>query len=134
MTPGKVSAGMRLLILLANRNSSARSFMTDWASAGHRTIEFDLRGEPRFHIQIKNGKALFRKGGAERPNVILRGRGSLFARMLDGTVDPDAAYSSQKFDILGSIDDAVRFRYIADLVQGSSRLVRLLRGLLKLAS
>lgn len=125
---------MRLLTVLANRSQAAKDFMSDWASVSNRILQFDLRDEAPFYIRIRNGKAECAKGTADQPHVVLRGRASVFARMINGSLDAEEAYSGQKYDIIGSIDDAIRFRYMSELVQANSRLVRFLRRALQAVS
>jgi putative sterol carrier protein len=130
---GSVTKGFRFLLWLANRDPKARDFMQDWSTGGTRTIQFDLKGEEPFHIQIRNTHATLQQGETAFADVMLRGRSSLFSKILAGEVDPDEAYSRQRYDIMGSIDDAIRFRYMAERIQDSHTfLIGLLRTMLRI--
>jgi len=135
MTSAILARGFGFLFWLANRDARAKEFMADWAICGPRTVQFNIAGEKPFYVRITNGRAILSDGRAESPDVVLRGKVELFSKMLAGDIDPDEAYSRQRYDIVGSIDDAIRFRYVAELTQNRhSFLVGLLRNVLKVFS
>lgn len=122
-----------MLAVLMNRHPEAKRMMEDWSTAGPRVVQFELSDEDPFYVEISDGKASFHSGKSSQSNVAFRSRGDIFFRMLIGQTNPDEAYSRQKYDILGSIDDAVRFRYIAEIVQKShGGLISIMRGPLRL--
>lgn len=130
---GKLTLGFRFLTWLVNRDAKTKKFIEDWATCGTRNVQFDLSGEAPFFIEIGNGRATFKHGKAEKMDVILRGESSLFSKLLSGEVDQDEAYSRQRYEIIGSIDDAIRLRYLTELSQkthpvllgGLQRLLRM---------
>ncbi len=130
---GTSALGIRALVRLANRNSKARELLSDWSATGPRTIQFELVGEESFHVKVDSGMIAFSKGRHARPDALLRGNADVFAGIVTGSLDPDEAYSRQRYDIIGSIDDAIRFRYLGELVLNMNKLgLRLMRGALGL--
>ena len=87
--------------------------MEDWKS----DIQFDLIGEDPFYLQISNAAASFHNGKLENPDVVLSGRSDAFFDVITGKLDPDEAYVMKKYDVKGSVVDAMKFRRISELTE-----------------
>jgi len=85
----------------------------DWQSE----IQFDLTGEEPFYISIDKTHVEFRSGRIDNPDVVLSGRSATFFDVIIGKLDPDEAYIMKKYDVRGSIVDAMKFRRICELTE-----------------
>jgi putative sterol carrier protein len=80
-----------------------------------------LIGEDPFYLQIYDAAAAFHEGRAENPDVILSGRSSTFFDVVTGKLDPDEAYMMKKYDVKGSVIDAMKFRRVSELTEKSHK-------------
>jgi len=94
-------------------NTLAANNEQDWQSE----IQFDLAGEEPFYISIDKTQVKFRIGRVDNPDVVLSGRSATFFDVMIGKLDPDEAYIMKKYDVKGSVVDAMRFRRICELTE-----------------
>ena len=87
--------------------------MRDW----HSQIQFDLTGEDPFYISIAGTQVELHTGRADDPDVVLSGRSDIFFDILVGTIDSDEAYIMKKYDVSGSVVEAMKFRRICELTE-----------------
>jgi putative sterol carrier protein len=80
-------------------------------------IQFDLAGEEPFYISIDKTHVKFNVGRIDNPDVVLSGRSATFFDVMIGKLDPDEAYIMKKYDVKGSVVDAMRFRRICELTE-----------------
>jgi putative sterol carrier protein len=87
--------------------------MGDWQSE----IQFDLAGEDPFYISIARTQVDLHTGKIGNPDVVLSGRSDTFFDILIGKLDPDEAYVMKKYDVSGSVVEAMKFRRICELTE-----------------
>jgi putative sterol carrier protein len=87
--------------------------MQDWQSE----IQFDLNGEDPFYISIAKTHVELHTGRVDDPDVVLSGRSDIFFDILIGRLDPDEAYIMKKYDVSGSVVEAMKFRRICELTE-----------------
>ncbi|HUK28753.1 MAG TPA: SCP2 sterol-binding domain-containing protein [Candidatus Acidoferrales bacterium] len=109
---GKCARAMQMLSGYMG-NTLAANNEQDWQSE----IQFDLAGEEPFYISIDKTQVKFRIGRVDNPDVVLSGRSATFFDVMIGKLDPDEAYIMKKYDVKGSVVDAMRFRRICELTE-----------------
>jgi len=90
---------------------------TDLLAYWNATIQFNLIGEDPFYLQIADGAATFHDGKFEAPDVVLSGRSQTFFDVITGKLDPDEAYTMKKYNVSGSVVDAMKFRRLSELTE-----------------
>lgn len=90
-----------------------KAMLADWSSV----IQFDLVGEDAFYLQISGAAASFHNGKVENADVVLSGRSDAFFDVITGKLDPDEAYVMKKYNVKGSVVDAMKFRRISELTE-----------------
>ncbi len=84
-----------------------------------KVVQFDLRGEKPFYLRLQDGRVVFSRGRHEHPGVTLLGSSRSFYEIMVGRLDQEEAYNLKKYQVVGSIRDAIRFKILADSVQES---------------
>ena len=116
---------IRAFAWMANRNEKAKSLIRS-----DRTIQLEVEGEEPICILLSQSKITYRRGRADRPNVILRTTRDNLMKMLSGELRQEEAFTFKKIEISGSVTDAMRFNQIAQAVMPSSGiLVKLVKAL-----
>lgn len=113
-TSVKCQLGIRVFVFFLNRTPEVRDMLDRW----DRTLQFDLRGEPPFHVVVAGGRARVCSGRAASSHVVFEAPAKLFLRMMLDTAAADEAYVNKKYEVHGSPADATRFRTLAERVQG----------------
>lgn len=110
---GKCGRAIQALSKFIGSTNETKAILEDWKS----DIQFDLIGEDPFYLQISNASASFHNGKVENPDVVLSGRSDAFFDVITGKLDPDEAYVMKKYDVKGSVVDAMKFRRISELTE-----------------
>ena len=114
---GKCGKAIQALSRFIGSTSDPQNILKDWSS----TIQFDLIGEDPFYLSISDGSASFHEGKAGTPDVTLSGRSETFFDVITGKLDPDEAYTMKKYDVRGSVVDAMKFRRISELTEAKHK-------------
>ena len=110
---GKCGRAIQALSQFIGPSNETKTILEDWSSV----IQFDLMGEDPFYLQISNSAASFHNGKVEKPDVVLSGRSDAFFDVITGKLDPDEAYVMKKYEVKGSVVDAMKFRRISELTE-----------------
>ena len=114
---GKCGRAIQALSKFIGSTNETKAILEDWSSA----IQFDLIGEDPFYLQISNAAASFHNGKVENPDVVLSGRSDAFFDIITGRLDPDEAYVMKKYEVKGSVVDAMKFRRISELTEAKHK-------------
>lgn len=114
---GKCGKAIQALSRFITSSADTEDVLEDW----HSTIQFDLIGEEPFYLTINNGSAVFYEGKADTPDVVLSGRSDTFFDVITGKLDPDEAYTMKKYDVKGSVVDAMKFRRLSELTEAKHK-------------
>jgi putative sterol carrier protein len=104
--------------------------MKDW----NRTFLFNVDEKVFFHIRTENGKAFLLNGEPEKYDVMLKIPSKVLAEIFTGRKDMNEAFAERQYEIIGPVQDGVRFRYLSEMVEKRHRrifsLLRRISGLL----
>ncbi len=114
---GKCGRSIQALSKFIGPSNETKAILDDWNSV----IQFDLIEEDPFYLQISNAAATFHNGKNENPDVVLSGRSDAFFDVITGRLDPDEAYVMKKYDVKGSVVDAMKFRRISELTEAKHK-------------
>lgn len=110
---GKCGKAIQALSRFIGSASDPQNLLDDWDSI----IQFDLIGEEPFYLAISDGSANFHEGKIDNPDVVFSGRSDTFFDVITGKLDPDEAYTMKRYDVKGSVVDAMKFRRISELTE-----------------
>ncbi len=125
---GKILRVMKPFVYFINRTKEVREYVHDLDS----TLAFDINGEKPFHFRIAEGEVSFHEVKAENPDVTLKADGDVFYKVLLGQLSQEEAFDKKLIVPEGAIVEAVRFRYIMNLVLEKNAMVKYLRAFLRL--
>ncbi|WP_051342612.1 SCP2 sterol-binding domain-containing protein [Pseudonocardia spinosispora] len=112
-TSVRCQLGIRVFVFFLNRTPEVRDMLDHW----DRTLQFDLSGEPPFHVIVEDGRARVCTGRAAESHVVFEAPAALFLRMMLDTAAADEAYVNKKYEVHGPPSDATRFRTLGERVQ-----------------
>jgi len=110
---GKCGKAIQALSRFIDTTNDPKKILSDWSSI----IQFDLIGEEPFYLTISGGSASFNEGKVEAPDAVLSGKSNTFFDVITGKLDPDVAYAMKKYDVKGSVVDAMKFRRVSELTE-----------------
>lgn len=113
----KCNRALGMLVNYANKTKEVKDFIADWQSV----IQFDLRGEEPFYVKAQKGELSMEVGRHLKPDVVFEGSSDVFFDILTNQIDPDDAFLMKRYEIIGSIFDAIRFRHLAELTQNAHK-------------
>ena len=114
---GKCGRAIQALARFIGSTPETKAILHNWTSV----IQFDLIGEGAFYLEISQAAARFHTGKVENPDVVLSGRSDAFFDVITGKLDPDEAYVMKKYNIKGSVVDAMKFRRISELTEAKHK-------------
>jgi purine-cytosine permease-like protein len=115
----KCQLAIRVFVFFLNRTPEVRDMLEGW----RKTLQFDLEGEPPFHVVVDGARAHVDRGAAPSSDVVFEAPAPLFLRMMLDTEMADEAYVNRKYEVRGAPADATRFRVLGERVQTHHPLV-----------
>jgi len=110
---------VRTVVWYANRTSEVKELLEGWESI----IQFDIKGEKPFHVICKDNKVKLVAGKHEKPDVSIQTDSDTFYKMIiTNEIDPDEAFQSKKYQVYGTVVDAIKFRRLGEMVLNSHRM------------
>ena len=104
---------VRLFVHYLNRTPEVRDMLEGW----NKTLQFDLKGESPFHVDVRGERAKLAVGTADDPDLVFSAPAELFLGIITNQVDADEAFMNGKYVVEGPPGDAARFRLISERVQ-----------------
>jgi len=122
---GKSLRIIRFLVYFINRTSAARKYIQDLNSI----VAFDIEGERPFYFRFVTGRASLHVGRPENPNATLKADDNTFYDVMVGKIPQEEAFDNKLIKVEGEIVEAMRFRYITNLVLRSNKILTFFRSL-----
>src|SRR2546423_1610903 len=99
-------SALRIFVYFLNRTPEVENMLRGW----NKTFQFDLEGEPVFHVAVRDQRAAL-------ADVVFSAPSKLFLQIVTGEINADEAFLNKKYDAVGSPADVTRFRMLGERVQ-----------------
>ena len=125
---GRILTIIKAFVFFANRTREVRDYIEDLNSI----IAFQIKGEKPFYFKLNEGKIALSEGTAENSSVTLKADDKDFYRVLIGEMSQEEAFDKKLIRPEGAIVEAIRFRYISNLVLENNTILKYIRSFLSL--
>ena len=103
---------MRAACWLANWTKAVQTLIKGW----NRSINFEVEGLDSFHLKVKEGAVFFYKGPHGKPDLVIKSTKKNFRGMLRGDFQFEEGFVRKKFDAMGPVRDAAKFKRMMGLI------------------
>ena len=110
---------MKSLCWFVNRDNSAQGLIQGW----NRSIGFDIEETAPFSIEVRDGKVSLQAGKYEKADLVIRTTKENFQRVLKGEFQFEEAFIRKKFEAIGPVHDAAKFKRMIGLVFESNKML-----------
>lgn len=123
---GRCLRMMRLLPFFINRTRKARDHM----KGRNSTISFDIEDETPFYFHFADGKASLHTGRPAEADATLRADNETFYQIMLGKMSQEEAFDQKLILPEGETVEAIRLRYIMNLVLEKNWTLKFFRSIL----
>lgn len=117
---------MRTLCAFANRNSDTKSFLSGLESR----VLMDIKGEEPFYLEFSDGKIEADKGTPPQFDATIKSDKSTMDDIIAGKLTQEDAFNRKLIETSGSIQDAMRVRFVINQTLQQSKTLGLFQKLL----
>ena len=110
----KIKLAIKGMLWLLNRMKKTNELIKDW----NRIIYYDLENSD-FYIETKNGKVFFHDGRPIKSDVTLIISPDMLLEIIKGEISMDEAFLQKKYEMIGNIFDAAKFRHLIRVLEES---------------
>jgi putative sterol carrier protein len=117
---------MKTLCTFANRNSETRNFLSGLESK----VLMEVKGEEPFYLKFSGGKIEVNKGIPSQFDATIKSDKATMDDIIAGKLTQEDAFNRKLIETSGSIQDAMRVRFVINQTLQQSKTLGLFQKLL----
>lgn len=119
---------MKMLAIFANRDAKVKSFVSGLDSR----VLMEIKEEEPFYIAFSNNKLSVHKGKPEQPDAVITSEKETMMGVVSGKLTQEDAFNRKLIETSGSMQDAMRLRYVINQTLQKNRLLNFSQKLLSI--